>query len=89
MVIVIIFRFRGLRFFCLVQNLISFGGGGLDAKSCLTLATPWTVAGKAPLSVGFSRQEYWSALSFPSPEDLRNPGIKPKSSALQGDSLPT
>ena len=71
------------------SGLISFGGGGLDAKSCLTLATPWTVAGKAPLSVGFSRQEYWSALSFPSPEDLCDPGIKPRSSALQGDSLPT
>ena len=64
------------------SGLISFGGGGLDAKSCLTLATPWTVAGKAPLSVGFSRQEYWSALSFPSPGDLPDPGIKLASPAL-------
>ena len=43
------------------------GGGGLIAKSCPTLATPWAIACQAPLSVGFSRQEYWSewvALSF-------------------------
>ena len=39
-------------------------------------ATPWTVACQAPLSVGFLRQEYWSGLLFPSPEDLPNPGIK-------------
>ena len=45
------------------------GGGGLGAKSCLTLATPWTVAFLAPLSMGFSRQEYWSGLPFPSPGD--------------------
>ena len=42
-------------------------GGGLVAKSCLTLASPWTVARQAPLSMGFSRQEYWSGLPFPSP----------------------
>ena len=45
-------------------------GGGLVAKSCLTLVTPWTVAHQAPLSMGFSRQEYWSGLPFPSPGDL-------------------
>ena len=49
--------------------------------------TPWTVACQAPLSMGFSRQEYWSGLPFPSPGDLSNPGIEPKSSALQVDSL--
>ena len=43
------------------------GGGGLVAKSCLTLVTPWTVACQVPLSMGFSRQEYWSGLPFPSP----------------------
>ena len=43
------------------------GGGGLVAKSCPTLATPWTVAHQTPLSMGFSRQEYWSELPFPSP----------------------
>ena len=53
------------------------GGGGLVAKSCLTLATPWTVACQAPLSMGFSRQEYWSGLPFPSPGDLPDPGIEP------------
>ena len=42
-------------------------------------ATLWTVAHQAPLSMGFSRQEYWNRLSFPSPGDLTNPGIKPES----------
>ena len=51
-------------------------------------ATPWTVAYQAPLSMEFSRQEYRSGLPFPSPEDLPNPGIKPRSPALQADSLP-
>jgi len=46
--------------------------------------TPWTVAGQAPLSMGFSRQEYWRGLPFPSPEDLPDPGIEPASSALAG-----
>ena len=46
--------------------------------------TPWTVAGQAPLSMGFSRQEYWSGLPFPSPGDPPNPGIKLKSPALAG-----
>ena len=50
-------------------------GGGLVAKSCPTLATPWTVACQAPLSMGFSRQEYWSGLSFPSPGDLPDPEL--------------
>ena len=53
-------------------------GGGLVAKSCLALVTPWTVACQALLSMGFSRQEYWSGLPFPSPGDLPNPGIEPK-----------
>ena len=47
------------------------------AKSCPTLAIPWTVACQAPLSMRFSRQEYWSGLPFPSPGDLPNPGIEP------------
>ena len=50
-------------------------------------ATPWTVAHEAPPSMGFSRQEYWSGLPFPSPGDLPNPGIKPGSPALQTDAL--
>ena len=57
-------------------------------KSCLTLVIPWIVACQAFLSMGFSRQEYWSGFPFPSPEDLPKPGIKPKSPALQADSLP-
>ena len=60
----------------------------LVAKSCPTLATPWTVACQAPLSVGFSRHEYWNELPFPSPGDLPNPGIEPGSPALQADSSP-
>ena len=49
--------------------------------------TPWTEAHQAPPSMGFSRQEYWSGLSFPSPGDLPNPGIKPGSPVLQTDAL--
>ena len=50
--------------------------------------TPWTVARQAPLSMGFPRQECWSGLSFPSPWDLLNPGIKLAPPALQVNSLP-
>ena len=50
-------------------------------------ATLWTIAHQAPLSMGFSRQEYWSGLPFPSPGDLPNPGIEPWSPALQADAL--
>ena len=53
---------------------------------CPTLVIPWTVACQIPLSTGFSGQEYWSGLPFPSPEDLLNPGIEPRSPALHGDS---
>ena len=50
-------------------------------------ATPWTVVYQAPPSMGFSRQEYWSGLPFPSPGDLPDPGIEPRSPALQADTL--
>ena len=63
--------------------------GGLVAQSCPSLEIPWTVAHQAPLSMGFSRREYWSDLPFPSPGDLPDPGIKPRSPALQADSLLT
>ena len=56
-------------------------------KMCPTLAIPWTVALQAPLSMEFSRQEYWSGLAFPSPGDLPDPGIEPRSPALQVGSL--
>ena len=49
--------------------------------------TPWTVAHQAPLSMGFSKQEYWSGLPFPSPGELPNPGIKPRSPVFQTDAL--
>ena len=64
-------------------------GGGLVIMLCLTLETPWTVACQSPLSLGFPRQEYWTGLPFPSPEDLPNPGIEPESPALHAYSLPT
>ena len=73
-----------------IQKSVSFlVGGDLVIKSCLTLATPWTISHQAPLSIGFSRQEYRNGLPFPSPRDLSDPGIKPGSPALQADSLPT
>ena len=50
-------------------------------------ATPWTVAHQAPPSMGFSRQEYWSGLPIPSPGDLPNPGIEPRSPTLWADAL--
>ena len=52
-------------------------------------ATPWTAAYQAPPSMGFSRQEYWIGLPFPSPEDLPNPRIEPRSPAMQADALPS
>ena len=58
--------------------------------SCVLLfATPWTVAHQAPLSMGFSRQEYWSGLPFPSAGDLPDPGIEPGSPVVQADILPS
>ena len=53
------------------------------------LATPWTVAYQAPPSMGFSRQDCWSGLPFPSPGDLPDPGIEPGSPTLQADTLPS
>ena len=69
-------------------------GGSLVTQSSRVwlFATPWTVAHQAPLSMGFSRQEYWSEFPFPSAGHLPNPGIElpsPVSPALQADSLPT
>ena len=56
----------------------------LVAKSCPTLAIPWTAAHQAPLSMGFSRQDYWSVLPFPTPGNLPYPEIRPQSPALAG-----
>ena len=73
---------------CVYPEQSTERGGGAYAQLCLTLccfssvqifATPWTVARQAPLSMRFSRQEYWSGLSHPPPGDLSNPGIEPMS----------
>ena len=58
----------------------------LSASVMLTL---WTVACQAPLPMGIPRQEYWSGLPFPSPGNLPNSGIEPRSTTLQADSLPS
>ena len=65
----------------MATSLGSGVGGGLVTKSCPTLMTPWTVACQASLSMGFSRQEYWTGLPFPPPGDLFDPGIEPASLA--------
>ena len=58
--------------------------------SCVQLfVTAWPVVHQAPLSMGFSKQEYWSGLPFPSPGDLPHPGTEPESPELQVDSLPS
>ena len=59
----------------------------LCARAQSFFMTLWTVANQAPLSIGFSKQEYWSGLPCPPPGDLPNPGTEPMSPALQVDSL--
>ena len=62
----------------------------VKSLSCVRLlATPWTAAYQAPPSMGFSRQEYWSGLPFPSPGDRLYTGIEPGSPALYADALPS
>ena len=56
----------------------------LVTKLCLTLVTPWTVSHQAPLCMRFPRQQYWSGLPFPSPEDLPNPGVERRFSCISG-----
>ena len=73
-------KFTGLD---LIEYLMKYG----QFSRVRLFATPWTVARQVPLSMGFSRQEYWSRLPFPSPEDLPEPGIEPGSLALQADAL--
>ena len=63
--------------------------GGLVAQSSPTFVAPWTIGCQAPLCKGFPRQEYWGGLPFPPPGNLPNPGIEPRSPALQVDCLPT
>ena len=67
---------------------ISFAEMKVKSLSRVRLfVSPWTVAYQAPPSMGFSRQEYWSGLPFSSPGDLPNPGIEPRSPALEADAL--
>ena len=69
-------------------DVISESGSEVTSRVRL-FATPWTVAYQAPPSVGFSRQECWSGLLFPSPGDLPNPGIEAGPPGLQADALPS
>ena len=67
---------------------IAFSRSEVKALSHVQLfVTPWTVAHQAPPFMGFSRQDSWSGLPFPSPGDLPDPGIEPRSPALQADAL--
>ena len=68
---------------CKSTNLTCCGSGGV-AKLCPTLATLWTVAHEALVSMGFPMWEYWCGLPFPSPGDLPDPGVEPTSPALAG-----
>ena len=80
-----------LPFFLLSDILYSVYMRAQLLQSCPTVCDPWTVAHQAPLSVGFSRQEYWSRLLFPSSGNLPDPGIEPMPPSypeLQADSLP-
>ena len=72
------------------DTIVMWGLKVLVTQLCLTLCDPMDcVAHQAPLSMGFSRKEYWSGLPFPSPGDLPDPGIKPGSPAMQADTLPS
>ena len=70
------------------MNKIPFSWKKVKSLSRIRLfETPWTVAYQAPPSMGFSRQEYWSGVPFPSPGDLPNPRLEPRSPALQADAF--
>ena len=73
-----------------ISNLVQSKWSEVKVKSLSHVrlfATPWTVTYQAPPSMGFSRQEHWNGLPFPSPGDLPNPGIEPRSPALQAEAL--
>ena len=73
----------------LIKSIYQNNDMGSEVKllSCVRLCDPWTVAYQTPPSMEFSRQEYWSGLPFPSPGDLSDPGIKPRSPTLQAGAL--
>ena len=82
-------NFKASEMYLIVQLLEYYSSSCLVAQSYPTESCNlWTVAHQASPSMEFSRQEYWSGLPFPSPGDLSNPGIEPRSPALQADSLP-
>ena len=72
-------------FTSVLETIVS--SSSLSLSRVRLFATPWTVAYQAPPSMGFSRQEYWSGLPFPSPGNLPNPGIEAESPAFQADTL--
>ena len=72
---------------CVCVCVCVYGGGDLVSKSCPTLETAWTVTCQAPLSMEFSRQEYWGGFPFSSLGHLPDPGLEPMSPVLQVDSL--
>ena len=75
---------------CLKQSISWYVWSEVKLLSCVRLfETQWTVAYQASPSMEFSRQEYWNGLPFPSPGDLPNPGIEPRSPTLQADTLPS
>ena len=82
-------QFKDKRMYmCIIESLCYMKKVKVKSLSRVRLfATPWTVAYQAPLSMGFSRQQYWRELPFPSPGDLPKPGIEPGSPALQTDTL--
>jgi len=73
---------------CVCVCVFTYFVAVVQSLSGVYFVTPWTVAHQAPLSMGFSKQEYYSGLPFLPPEDLPDPGIKPVFSALAVDSLP-
>ena len=76
-------------FSCISHYLCDMLSWAKSLSRVRLFATPWTAAYQAPPSMGFFRQEYWSGLPFPSPGDLPNPGIKPRSPTLRTNALPS
>ena len=83
--ICMIYLINNQHFHCEVSKALQTCCYPLVAKSCSTFCDPWTAACQAPLSIGFSRQQYQSMLPLPPPGDLPHPGIEPGSPALQAD----
>ena len=84
-------KYIHVTYICVIMIFVSFSygeeGESISHSVMSTSATPWTIACQVLLSMEFSRQEYWSGLPFPSPRDLPDPEIEPRSPALQEDSL--